>query len=175
MALSFTNNGTREYREGLVVRFYPKNSEPWVGNFLGGMTTCSVVLAHPNGTDIIVVVQGEVHIVDPDQRVLRRTFSRGIEEVIPILALNTIVFRSIIDFESIAADNTGWRSARISWDGFRNINVSGTELWGEAYTPVQDAWVPFRLDLITGHCPNGIFENEMAGAVLISKTAPDHS
>jgi hypothetical protein len=48
MAISFTKNGAREHREGLVVRFYPAASEPWAGNFIGGETACNIVIDHPN-------------------------------------------------------------------------------------------------------------------------------
>jgi len=60
-AISFTPSGSLEFREGLVVRFCPDGAEPWIGNFLGGMTSCRAVLQHPNGSDVIVVVDGDVH------------------------------------------------------------------------------------------------------------------
>ena len=48
MAISFTRNGAREHREGLVVRFYPAASEPWVSRVIGGETTCNIVINHAN-------------------------------------------------------------------------------------------------------------------------------
>jgi hypothetical protein len=173
MAVSFTIHGAREHREGLVVRFYPRESEPWVGNFLGGMTTCTIVLDHPNETDVIVVAQGEACVVDPENRAVRDRIAWDIEEVIPLPSLGSVIFRGLTDFTAIKADNSGWRSPRISWDGLRNIEVHETELLGEAYTPIEDAWVPFKLDLLTGHCSDGIYENEMARAVLIFRGRPD--
>jgi len=41
-ALYFTERG--KFSEGVVVRFYPKRSEPWVGNFFGGLTEYNAVL-----------------------------------------------------------------------------------------------------------------------------------
>jgi hypothetical protein len=73
----------------------------------------------------------------------------------------------LVDFHAIKADNTEWRSNRISWDGFRKVEIRGTELLGEAFSPVSDAWAPFRLDLLTGHCANGIYEKEISRAVQI--------
>ena len=70
-AASFTENGPREWREGLVVRFYPTDSEPWIGNFPGGMTKCNSVLDHPNRRDVVIVASGEAFIVDPQTRNLR--------------------------------------------------------------------------------------------------------
>jgi hypothetical protein len=158
MALSFTRHGAREYREGLVVRFHPSSSEPWVGNFIGGETACNFVLDHPNGTDVIVVAQGEAYIVNPENRTIRQTIAGDVEEIFPLPSLRSIVFRCMVDFTAVTADDTGWRSPRISWDGLRNIEVGGTELVGEAYTPIEDTWVPFTLDLLTGRCPDGIYE-----------------
>jgi hypothetical protein len=160
MAISFTENGPREYREGLVLRFYPRRAEPWIGNFLGGIAGCTVVLDHPNETDVIVVASGEAYIVEPESRALRGRFGGDIQQVISLPLLRSVIFQDATNFTSIAADNNGWRSPRISWDGFRNIEVHGTELWGEAYTPLGDDWLPFKLDLLTGHCHGAIYHTE---------------
>lgn len=169
MAISFTKNGAREHREGLVVRFYPRGSEPWVGNFIGGMTACNIVLDHPNEAYIIVVAQGEAYVVDPERRSVLDRMAMDIKQVISLPPLRSVIFQGLTDFIAIKADNSGWRSPRISWDGFRNIEVHETELLGEAYTPVSDVWVPFTLDLLTGHCTDGIYEKEIAKAVLVSR------
>jgi hypothetical protein len=170
MAISFTIHGAREHREGLVVRFYPRGSEPWVGNFLGGMTDCTIVLDHPNETDVIVVAQGEACVVDPEKRAVCDRIAGSIEEVIPLPSLGSVIFRGLTDFTAIKADNSGWRSPRISWDGLRNIEVRETELLGEAYTPIANVWVRFKLDLLTGDCSDGIYEKEMARAVLVVRS-----
>ncbi|MEH2622177.1 hypothetical protein V1292_000232 [Bradyrhizobium sp. AZCC 1719] len=169
MAIVFTRNGAREHREGLVVRFYPRASEPWVGNFIGGETACNVVLDHPDENYVIVVAQGEVCFVDPENRAIIDRMAGDIEQVISIPSLGSVVFQCSTDFFAIKSGNAGWQSPRISWDGFRNIEVRGTELLGEAYSPVSDAWMPFRLDLLTGHCADGIYEKEMSRAVPVSR------
>jgi hypothetical protein len=168
MAISFTKNGAREHREGLVVRFYPKASEPWVGNFIGGMTDCNVVLDHPNETYVIVVARGEVCFVDPERCAVIDRMAGDINQVISVPLLRSVVFQRLTDFIAIRGDNSGWYSPRISWDGFRNIEVHETELRGEAHTPSGDVWAPFKLDLLTGHCTDGVYEKEMSSAVLVS-------
>jgi hypothetical protein len=167
MAISFTKNGAREHREGLVVRFYPTASEPWVGNFIGGVNAYNAVLDPPNETYVIVVARGEACIVDPERRAVHR-MAWDTEQVISVPSLRSIIFQSLTDFIAVGADNSGWISQRISWDGFRNVEVHETDLLGEAYSPVSDAWVPFRLDLLTGHCTDGIYEKEIARAVHVS-------
>lgn len=167
MALSFTHLGAREHREGLVVRFYPAASEPWVGNFIGGETACNIVVDHPNQADVIVVAKGEGSIVDLDNRTIREIIAVDIEEVIPLGSI--VLFRGMVGFMAIKTDGSGWCSPRISWDSLRIIEIRGTELLGKAYTPSANEWVPFKLDLLTGHCPDGIYEKEITGAVMISR------
>ena len=168
MAISFTRNGAREHREGLVVRFYPAASEPWVGNFIGGETACNIVIDHPNKAYVIVVAQGEACIVDPERRAILDSMAWDTDQVFSIPSLGLVIFQRLTDFIAIGADNAGWLSPRISWDGFRNVEVHETDLLGEAYSPVSDAWVPFQLDLLTGHCTDGIYEKEMARAIRVS-------
>ena len=76
------------------------------------------------------------------------------------------MWQGLVDFEIIKADDSGWRSNRISWDGFRNVEVHGTELVGEALS-LSDSGVPFRLDLLTGRCTDGIYDKEIAHAVPV--------
>jgi hypothetical protein len=169
MAISFTKNGAREHREGLVVRFHPRDSKPWVGNFIGGTTACNIVLNHPNETYVIVVAQGEGCIVDPERRTVLDRMAVDITRAISVPSLGSVVFQGLTDFTAIRADNSGWRSPRISWDGFRNVEVHETNLLGQAYSPVSNVWVRFRLDLLTGRCTDGIYEKEMARAVPVSR------
>ncbi len=157
-AVSFTENGPREWREGLVIRFFPLTIDPWVGNFLGGSTKFNLVVFHPNERDVIVVAKGEAFIVDPESRTVRDRFGYDIEAVIPLPTQGSLVFQGRTDFRAVRADNSSWRSSRISWDGFRDIQIHGSELKGEAWTPIGDEWVLFYLDLITGYCPNPAYK-----------------
>ncbi|MFK4509737.1 hypothetical protein LPJ38_14085 [Bradyrhizobium daqingense] len=160
-AVSFTERGDSEFREGLVVRFYPKMSEPWIGNFLGGMSDYTNVFDHPNGTDVIVVAWGETFIIDPGHRAIREHLASDTQRAIPVPALGLVLFQGLVGFNAVRSDGSRWRSPRISWDSFRDINVVETELTGEAWTPIGDAWVPFALDLLTGRCTGAIYEADM--------------
>jgi hypothetical protein len=166
-AISFTHLGPREHREGLVVRFFSAHGDSWVGNFVGGAKgpSCNRVIAHPNKRDVIVIAQGEGCIVDPDIRKVRKKFEY-VWDIFSAPALDLVVLQRLVDFQAIKADDSGWCSNRISWDGFRNVKIRGTELLGEALS-VSDAWTPFSLDLLSGHCANGIHEKEMSRAIRI--------
>jgi hypothetical protein len=113
-AISFTMNGAREHREGLVVRFYPAASEPWIGNFIEGDTACNMVLDHPNGTWVIVVAQGGVCFVDPERPTVIGRMAGDVTQVISVPLLGLIVFQCSTDFIAMGADNSGWHSPRIS-------------------------------------------------------------
>jgi hypothetical protein len=166
-AISFTRLGPREHREGLVVRFFPAHGDSWVGNFVGSARgpACDRVIAHPNKRDVIIVAKGEGCIIDPDTRKICKRLTESVWGVFSVPALDLVLFEGMVDFHAIKADNTEWRSNRIAWDGFRNVEVRGTEVLGEAFSPVSNGWAPFRLDLLTGHCANSLYEKEMSRAI----------
>jgi hypothetical protein len=124
-------------------------------------------LQHPNGSDVIVVVDGDVHIVAPQSRKLRDRLGDDIEQVTPLPALRSVLFRRLTHFETIAADNSHWCSPRISWDGFRDVTLRGTMIAGEAWTPVDEGWVPFTLDLVTRQVHNAVYDMDMARVVRV--------
>jgi len=158
-------------REGLVVRFYPDNSETWVANFQPGSSGWEGVLEHPNGKHLIVLASGQGYVVDPVAHQLVGTLSGSIQHVIELPDLEAIVFSDGLGFEAIKSDGIWWSSPRISWDEIRNIKVEGTILRGEASAPTGDGntWMPFTLDLITGQCVDGVY----ARAFSVGP-APDH-
>lgn len=164
-ALYFTERG--RFSEGLVVRFYPKRSEPWVGNFLCGFTKYNAVLDHPNGTDVVVIAGGDANVLDPENRQIRQYIAGHVDQTISVPSLGMVVFPNMTDFVAIDANNARWRSERISWDGFRNLEIIGNDLLGEAYSPLGDIWAPFKLDLLTGGCADSVYQRDMARAVRL--------
>jgi hypothetical protein len=152
--------------KGWLCAFTPRHPNR---GFIGGETACNIVIDHPNEAYVIVVAQGDACIVDPERRAILDHMAWDTDQVLSLPPLGLVVFQRLTDFIAIGADNSGWLSPRISWDGFRNVEVYETDLLGEAYSPVSDAWVPFRLDLLTGSCTDGIYEKEMAGAVRVSR------
>jgi hypothetical protein len=145
-----------------------------VGNFVGNATDhYTAVLNHPNKTDVIVVAYGEACIIDPDSQAIRDRIAGDVQNVFSVPTHGLVVFQGLIDFRAVKSDNSEWRSHRISWDGFRNVELRGTELVGEAYTPIEDAWVPFSLDVLTGHCADGVYDHEISRALRIVPPAAD--
>ena len=50
-----------------------------------------------------------------------------------------------------------WHTPRISWDGFQNVRLEAEQLAGEAWSPVEDRWLPFSVDLETGRIDGGSY------------------
>ena len=164
LPLQFSATGQGTHREGYVVRFRPESSESWVGNFQPGVGTLEGVFQHPDGTHLFVIAAGAAYVIDPDTRVLSSHFGFNLCEAIEVPELHELVFTNGLWFEGFAAQFT-WRSRRVSWDGVRSLQRTGTILQGEAYTPLGDFWRPFSLDLATGRCQGGAYLEHPEGAV----------
>lgn len=49
-----------------------------------------------------------------------------------------------------------------TWDGFDERNIAQSEIKGLAWSPVDDQWHPFRVDLSTGKSTGGSYFTEDA-------------
>jgi hypothetical protein len=152
---AFTATGQGRHREGYVVKFRPKEGVAWVGNFQRGLSSFCVVVPHPNSRELLVIAGGQGYVVDPKDRSKRDYFGADIEVAIPVNELNAVVFGNGLWFESIGADGWLWRSGRISWDGMRDLRSEGLRLLGNAWSPIEDCWQPFQMDLRTGRFSGG--------------------
>jgi hypothetical protein len=150
--------------EGFVVRFYPQAGEPWVGNFQPGTAGLDGALHHPDGQHLIIFARGQGYVLDPETRHLALTFAGSIQHAIELRDPKAIVFCDGLRFEAINRDGVWWTSPRISWDEIRNIRVEGMVLRGEASEPGCELWHPFTVDLMTGRCEDGIYEEQMRRA-----------
>jgi hypothetical protein len=52
-------------------------------------------------------------------------------------------------------------------DGFRRLRLEGEHLTGEAWSPIEDGWVPFTLDVRTGRAEGGELHRSRDGARLV--------
>jgi hypothetical protein len=154
---AFTATGQGRQREGYVVRFRPDASASWVGNFQPGLSSFQDVLRHPNGREFLVIAGGHGYIVDPHDRAKREYFGAQIEIAVQAPELNNIVFGNGFWLESLGPDGWQWRSGRISWDGMRELRCDGLQLLGQAWSPLENCWLPFALDLRSGEFTGGSY------------------
>jgi hypothetical protein len=70
-----------------------------------------------------------------------------------------VIFGNGLWFEAVGPNGLQWRSRRLSWDGVRDVSVSGHVLRGDAYAPEgpDGAWYPFEVDLNTGDVTGGSY------------------
>jgi len=158
MALPFTATGQGTHSEGLVVRFH-SSTGVWVGNFQRGLSSLDQVLAHPDGRHVVVVAGGSAYVVDAENHSLVETFGAQIEHIFVVAANSLVLFGNGLWFEALGPSGTAWRSRRISWDGMRNVTVTGLVVRGEAYAPegAKGTWYPFEVDLPTGTVSGGSY------------------
>jgi hypothetical protein len=155
----FGSGGGWDHQEGFVVEFSPEGKSAWVGNFQPGAGHCNAVLPLPDANRFIVIARGHGFIVDITERALLATFGGRIHSFVPAPEAGLLIFESGTELEAWDA-KTGvmrWRTARISWDGLRNLRVICGQIEGEAWNPAPDRWTPFSVDLRTGKVNGGSY------------------
>ena len=159
-AQPFSSTGMGMHREGLVVRFRQGDGSNWTGNFQRGFGDAETVLSHPNGHGVVVLAGGTAYIVDPAKQQLLRSFGADIQFAERLPDSTNLVLGNGLWFECLTSDGSGWRTRRISWDGMRNLELVGSDgLSGEAYSPLDDDWHSFILDLRSGHVTGGSYND----------------
>jgi len=157
-ATSFSSTGKQLYSEGLVIRFTTNDGTSWIGNFQRGGTQYDYINHHPNGKNALIIASGQGYIVDPVDRQLVGLLGGAIVDVFNHPSQRAVVLnQQNLSFAAIGATGNIWQSRRISWDGFRSVKTAGTKLSGEAWSPHNDEWRPFVLDLETGDVVDGSY------------------
>lgn len=158
MATTFPESFQRTGGEGFVVEFLPGTSDSWVGNFERGLTSFDRALEHPNHYDILVIAGGSGYVVDPGRRKCISRFGDFIEGLWEIPSLNGIVLNHQgLAFEFIGEKGSIWHTRRLSWDGFTDLVVSDRFISGLAWSPLDEAWIDFEVDLMTGQSKGGAY------------------
>ena len=157
-ATVFSATGLGTHSEGLVVSFCMRDSPPWIGNFVRGLTKFDYVAVHPNRVAALIVAGGQGYVIDPVARQLQSTIGGAIVDAFAHPTTTAIVLNhQNLSFESIGAYGRLWRSRQISWDGLRFVEVTGNALSGEAWR-YDDTWHPFQLDLVSGAVRGGAYK-----------------
>jgi len=144
-------------REGVVVEFQRADGSVWLANFAPGPWGVDNVLAHPNGRDVLVATGGPLWSVNP-------TTEEATELAPAVVGMWTLanpprlLFNNQdLNFLCIGSTGVEWTSPRISWDGFRKLRLSDAAMDGEAWSPIDDVWKPFRVNLTDGTVTGGSY------------------
>jgi hypothetical protein len=169
IATAFPSEWGRVGREGTVVEFATDEGK-WVGNFrpgLGGLTFASL---HPNKLDMVVISAGDLWVVRPRDRTALQTLL-AIDAILEVRNPEGWVFsRQGLALARLESNGFMWHTRRLSWDGFDQLHISGEELRGLAWSPVDDKWCPFSVELKTGKSTGGsYFDSDVEGWETLSR------
>lgn len=154
----FSATGMGHHKEGLVVRFHQQDRSTWVGNFQRGLTDYDGVVTHPDGKHVIVIAGGQGYVVAPESREVTECLGGAIIQTYVIHNPALIVLdHQGIAFEALSPGGRIWRTQRLSWDGFRSVRIESGRMLGEAWSPMDDRWQRFEVDLVTGASSGGSF------------------
>ena len=144
-------------REGVVVEFQLADGSVWVGNFEPGLGGVDDVRAHPSGSQVLVTAGGQLYSVNPTTREVVR-LAPGVFGVWELSSPHRVLFNNQdLEFVCVGRSGVAWATSRISWDGFRDLRLDDETLWGEAWSPIEDRWLPFRVNLADGVTVGGSY------------------
>jgi hypothetical protein len=152
-AIPFPSEWGRSGHEGLVMEFATDDGNKWVGNFGPGLGGIDDVRVHPNERDVLVTSTGALWQVSPESRMAEEIAPAvfGVWQVADGLVHN----HQDIAFTCLGKAGVLWHTRRISWDGFDKLRFEGERLTGQAWSPIEDGWLPFSVDLRTGAVDGG--------------------
>ena len=143
------------------MEFFPDTPQVWVGNFGPGLGAYSGVHLHPNGTDVAVFSNGAAYVIDATARMLKEEFGGEIVNVWDIVEPPGLVCDwQGLAFFRIGAAGVVWHTRRLAWDGFRDVVLTPNRVTGLA-SGLDDAWLPFEVDLTSGASSGGSVPKEI--------------
>jgi hypothetical protein len=160
-ATAFPAEWGRLGREGTVVEFETE-AGTWVGNFQPGLGGLQFVALHPNRRDAVVIAAGDLWVVNPDARTAERLLP-AIDAALEVQDPDGWVFsRQGLALARFGPEGLIWHTRRLSWDGFDQLSIAHGEVKGLAWSPIDDTWHPFRVNLGTGGSTGGSVADEDA-------------
>ncbi len=153
----FPANGNVAYREGVVVRFKAQNGDDWVGNFQPGFGGYTGVFETFGEDCPVVIAEGAAYVVDTATRRSIEEFGASIDWCLELPGQSRLIFADGIGFEARDRNGVVWRSDRVSWDGMRDLTLRDGKVHGFAYSPIDDDYKSFDLDLSTGKFGGGSY------------------
>jgi hypothetical protein len=144
-------------REGTVVEFTRSDGQSWIGNFEPGYGNASQAVEHPDGRHVLVLARGDLWSVDPD-RAQAELVTGPVNSLWPVRSPPGFIAEwQGLAFFRIDAAGILWHTRRLSWDGFDSVEVSPTTLTGLGWSPIEDRWMPFAVNISTGESTGGSF------------------
>jgi hypothetical protein len=158
MYIPVTESGEAFYSEGFVVRFYRADGTNWVANFQLGWTDFNEVQALENNTNLLIIAGGTCYLMDPEETRPTLVFGAAVAAIFK-LTNGCFVLQNDVDLIVVETNGTHWHSSRISWDGLKDLTVSGTIISGFSFDPINDVQeVPFSYNVDTRELVGGSYQ-----------------
>jgi hypothetical protein len=156
-------------REGMVVEFTTE-AAVWVGNFRPGLEGLQFAGLHPNELDVVVIANGDLWIVDPHTRTAVQTLP-ALNGILEVRDPDGWIFsRQGLAFARLGPKGLMWHTRRLSWDGFDQLRVVRGNLSGLAWSPVDDRWHPFAVELDSGKSTGGSYaDHDVEGWEMLAR------
>jgi len=146
-------------REGFVVEFTTE-SGPWVANFQPGLEGLDLVSVHPNKERAVIIASGDLWVVSLMER-RAEWLLPAIDAALEVYDPDGWVFsRQGLALARLGPEGLIWHTRRLSWDGFDQLTIGDGEVRGLAWSPMDEAWHPFRVELTSGRSEGGSFSDE---------------
>lgn len=141
-----------------IVRVWPKGRDPWFGVFPQGYDDVEVTGLHvwPSTRKLFVIAGGSGYVVD-----IGNPHNWSAAHLSPITSFDSeavdglFVISDNLRVAAYSADQLLWKSDQISWNGIKNLKVTGDGIIGEAWDDLWGAWVSFLVDPQTGKHEGG--------------------
>ena len=149
MATAIPPRFARTGMQGLVIEF-KTGDDAWVANFRPGSYGIDLAGPHPNGRDAVVIAKGDLFIVDVDRRsgeLLLTAVDAALEVSDPT---GWIFSRQGLALARLGPTGLLWHTKRLSWDGFDKLVCAEGMARGLAWSPIDNCWYPFEVDMTTG-------------------------
>ncbi|QHS61111.1 glycosyltransferase family protein [Chitinophaga agri] len=137
------------YSVGFPVQFFIADGTDWVGNFAPGDTNFDGVYSFRQSENILVIAGGSGYVIHPDSKTAVASCGSDIENLF-VLEDGRMVLHQRMSLMVFETDGTCWKTARISWNGLKDVHVKGNVVSGlaMAYGSNYDKqWVEFRYDI----------------------------
>lgn len=156
MATAFPAEWGQLGREGTVVEFN-SGTEVWVANVRPGLDGLKFAELHPKGGAAIVIASGDLWMIDLRTRAAVQMLP-AIEAMWRVQNPEGWVFsRQGIALARLGPNGLIWHTRRLSFDGFDEVHIDEHEVRGLAWSPLDDTWRPFIVDITTGKSAGGSY------------------
>lgn len=140
----------------IVLDVATADGEHWTGRFWGGAEGLDDVFATPNGDVLCVVVRGQGYWVPVHEPTAFEAIrSTPIKHVLPVHDPEILIFGSYTRLSAYGAQGFMWVTEDLSWDGLKDLHVTGGTVRGTAWDSPAGRDKPFSVDVATGEAEGG--------------------